>query len=427
MKIVVVGGGGREHAVIKTLLRDNKDAQIAACSGNAGYDDGVIVTGIKATDVAAVKEFCKKFMPDLVVVTPDDPLAMGMVDELMAAGFDCFGPTAAAAKIESSKVFAKNLMKKYGIPTAEYQTFDDAEKALEYVKTCPIPIVIKADGLALGKGVTVAFDRNCAVDAVKSVMRDKKFGDSGNSIVVEEFLTGPEVSVLAFTDGERIAPMTSSMDHKQAFDGDKGPNTGGMGVIAPNPFYTDEIAAECMQKIFLPTISALKKEGRIFKGCIYFGLMLTQNGPKVIEYNCRFGDPETQAVLPLFKGNLYQVFKDVARGNLNPATAEFDKTKFSCCVVVASKGYPTEYQKGFKMSLPKVNDKTEFVFVAGAAKDKDGNLVTNGGRVAGATAVADSLEQAITNAYEIADKIEFKNKFCRSDIGKKALDYAKRQ
>ena len=417
MKILVVGGGGREHAIIKKL-RENKSVEcIYALPGNAGMEDDAICVNIKATDLDGIVKFAVESAVDYAVVAPDDPLVAGCVDRLNEKGIPCFGPEAKAAIIEGSKVFSKNLMKKYGIPTAAYEVFSDMDKALEYVKVCPVPTVIKADGLALGKGVIIAETREDAKAAVLTIMQERKFGASGDEIVIEEFLEGPEVSVLSFTDGKVVKPMVSSMDHKRALDGDKGLNTGGMGTVAPNPYYTESIAEECMEKIFLPTLKAMNSEGRTFRGCLYFGLMLTKDGPKVIEYNCRFGDPETQVVLPLLKSDLLTVMQATTNGTLAETPVEFYGDS-ACCVIMASKGYPASYEKGFALNIP--YDIAGNVFVAGAAK-RDGVLVTNGGRVLGATAVADTLPQAIEEAYELISRISFENAFYRKDIGARAL------
>ena len=417
MKIMVVGSGGREHAIIKKLKENKSITEIFALPGNGGMADDATCVNIGAKDLDKIVEFAKENKIDYAVVAPDDPLVLGCVDRLNEVGISCFGPTAAAATIEGSKVFSKNLMKKYGIPTAEYEVFDNADKAIEYLKTSPIPVVIKADGLALGKGVIIAETREQAFEAVNSIMNDKKFGDSGNNIVIEEFLTGPEVSVLSFTDGETVIPMISSMDHKRAGDNDTGLNTGGMGTVAPNPYYTKTIADECMKTIFLPTIRAMKKENRTFKGCLYFGLMLTPKGPKVIEYNCRFGDPETQVVLPLLDSDLLTIMMATTNGTLKDTKVKFSD-KNACCVIMASKGYPESYEKGFELTYPK--EIANNVFVAGAAI-KDGKLVTNGGRVLGATAIADTLKDAIDGAYALTKQIKFENSYLRHDIGAKAL------
>ena len=417
MKILVVGGGGREHAIIKKIKENPEVDVIYALPGNAGMAQDAECISISAADLDAIVDFAKGHGVDYAVVAPDNPLVDGCVDRLEAVGIPCFGPRANAAIIEGSKVFSKNLMKKYGIPTAAYEVFTSAADALEYVKTCPIPTVVKADGLALGKGVVIAETREDAEAAIVSIMEDKKFGASGDSIVIEEFLTGPEVSVLSFTDGKVVVPMVSSMDHKRALDGDKGLNTGGMGTIAPNPYYTDEIAEQCMKEIFIPTMDAMNAEGRTFKGCLYFGLMLCADGPKVIEYNCRFGDPETQVVLPLLKSDLLTVMQAVTDERLAETKVEFYDGS-ACCVVVASDGYPGSYEKGKPLTIEdEVKDK---VFVAGAAF-KGGVLVTNGGRVLGCTATAEDLPSAIKAAYEVVEKVHFENAYYRHDIGAKAL------
>ena len=415
MNILVVGSGGREHAIIKKLKENKKIETIYALPGNGGIALDATCVNIGAKDIDKIVEFAISNKIDYAVVAPDDPLVLGAVDALDKVGIPCFGPTKDAAIIEGSKVFSKNLMKKYGIPTAKYETFDNANDALKYLETSSIPVVIKADGLALGKGVIIAMTLEEAQDAVKSIMEDKVFGASGNNIVIEEFLEGPEVSVLSFTDGETVIPMVSSMDHKRSGDNDTGLNTGGMGTIAPNPFYTDDIAKECMEKIFLPTINAMKKESRTFKGCLYFGLMLTKNGPKVIEYNCRFGDPETQVVLPLLKSDLLEVMMATTFGTLKDVKVEFSSGS-ACCVVLASKGYPQKYETGFEITMPSDGE----IYIAGA-KMEGGVLKTSGGRVLGATAVGKNLSEAIANAYKLADSISFENKYCRSDIGKRAL------
>lgn len=374
MKIMVVGGGGREHAIIKKLKENPTVCEIFALPGNGGIAKDATCVNIAAKDIAGITKFAVENGIDYAVVAPDDPLVLGAVDALEQQGIPCFGPNANAAIIEGSKVFSKNLMKKYGIPTAAYEVFTDMEAALNYLQTAPIPTVIKADGLALGKGVIIAQTRDEAVDAVRSMMSDKVFGKSGEQIVIEEFLTGPEVSVLSFTDGKTMIPMISSMDHKRAGDGDTGLNTGGMGTVAPNPYYTEKIALECMETIFLPTMHAMNAEGRTFKGCLYFGLMLTPNGPKVIEYNCRFGDPETQVVLPLLESDLLTIMQATTNGTLAQTEVKF-ADKNACCVIMASKGYPTAYEKGFPMDIP--DAVWSNVYVAGAAV-KDGTLVTNG-------------------------------------------------
>ena len=417
MKIMVIGGGGREHAIIKKLKENKSVDVIYALPGNGGMADDATLVPIGAKDLDAICDFAKENKIDYAVVAPDDPLVLGCVDRLEEIGVPCFGPRANAAIIEGSKVFSKNLMKKYGIPTAEYEVFESATSALEYVKTCKIPTVIKADGLALGKGVVIAMSRGEAIDAVKSIMEDKKFGASGNRIVVEEFLTGPEVSVLSFTDGKTVVPMISSMDHKRAHDNDEGLNTGGMGTIAPNPYYTDAIAAECMEKIFIPTINAMNNEGRTFKGCLYFGLMLTPDGPKVIEYNCRFGDPETQVVLPLLDSDLLTVMQATTNGTLSECEVKF-ADKNACCVIMASNGYPEKYESGFEITIP--DAVKDSVYVAGAKLAGD-KLLTAGGRVLGVTATASTLAEAIDTSYAKVKTIKFDNAFYRSDIGARAM------
>lgn len=417
MKVLVVGSGGREHAIIKKIKENKNVETIYAYPGNGGMkDDAVLVAG-SATDIEGVVSFSKTNKVDYVVVTPDDPLVLGMVDALEAEGIPCFGPKKNAAIIEGSKVFSKNLMKKYGIPTAAYEVFDDVNKALEYVETCPIPTVVKADGLALGKGVVIAMTRIEAREAVISAMSDHRFGASGDHIVIEEFLEGPEVSVLAFTDGKTLKPMVSSMDHKRALDNDEGLNTGGMGTIAPNPYYTKEIAKVCMEKIFLPTIEAMNKEERTFKGCLYFGLMLTKDGPKVIEYNCRFGDPETQVVLPLLESDLLTIMMATTNGTLDKTEVKWSD-KSACCVIMASKGYPAHYEKGFEITCEESVKKD--IYFAGAKLDGD-KLLTNGGRVLGVTSIGERLESVIKASYEKVSKIHFDNSFYRHDIGARAL------
>lgn len=418
MKILVVGNGGREHAIIKSLKKNGKADKIYALKGNGGIASDAECVDIDGKDIKAVADFAVTNCIDFAVVAPDDPLVLGAVDELESRGVKCFGPRKNAAIIEGSKVFAKNLMKKYGIPTAKYETFSDLDSAEKYLLTAPMPTVIKADGLALGKGVIIAETREEAVNAVRSMMQDKIFGESGANVVIEEFLTGPEVSVLAFTDGKCIKPMVSSMDHKRALDGDKGLNTGGMGTVAPNPYYTDKVAAECMEKIFLPTVRAMNAEGRTFKGCLYFGLMITENGPKVIEYNCRFGDPETQVVLPLLESDLLEIMLAVSEERLNETEVKF-KSGAACCVVLASEGYPAKYKTGYEITLPETADGEE-IYVAGA-KLSGGKLLTSGGRVLGAVAVADNLKAAVDKSYKLADKINFENAYKRRDIGARAL------
>ncbi len=418
MKILVVGGGGREHAIIKKLKENPQVTEIFALPGNGGIAADAVCVNIGAKDIPQIVEFAVSHGVDYAVVAPDDPLVLGAVDALEEKGIPCFGPRANAAIIEGSKVFAKDLMKKYHIPTAQYEVFTDMEAALRYLDTAPVPTVIKADGLALGKGVIIAQTRQEAKEAVQSMMQDKVFGKSGDQIVIEEFLTGPEVSVLSFTDGETVVPMISSMDHKRAGDGDTGLNTGGMGTVAPNPYYTAEVAQRCMEEIFLPTIRAMKAEGRTFRGCLYFGLMLTPNGPKVIEYNCRFGDPETQVVLPLLESDLLTIMQATTNGTLAQTEVKF-RDDYACCVILASKGYPTAYEKGYPISIPE--EIASHVYVAGAAQ-KDGQLVTSGGRVLGVTAIADSLKDAIREAYAMAETIRFDNCYYRHDIGARALE-----
>lgn len=419
MKIMVVGGGGREHAIIRKLKENPLVEEIFALPGNGGIAADATCVPIGAKEIDRIVSFASENWIDFAVVAPDDPLVLGAVDALQAIGIPCFGPEKKAAVIEGSKIFAKELMKKYGIPTAAYEVFDDLDSALEYVKTAPMPAVIKADGLALGKGVVIAETREEGAEAVREMMQEKKFGESGAKIVIEEFLTGPEVSVLSFTDGDVIVPMVSSMDHKRAHDGDEGLNTGGMGTVAPNPYYTPAIAAECMEQIFLPTISAMKAEGRTFKGCLYFGLMLTKDGPKVIEYNCRFGDPETQVVLPLLKTDLLTIMQAVAQGRLRDVKVEFSDEN-ACCVVIASKGYPVSYQSGYELTLPQTGE-GESIFVAGAKQEGD-KLLSAGGRVLGVTAKGKTLAEAIESAYALADRVRFENGFMRRDIGKRALE-----
>ncbi len=423
MKLLVVGGGGREHAIIKKLKENPAVKSITCLPGNAGIARDATCVPIKATDIDGIVQYVRENPVDFAVVAPDDPLALGCVDRLHALGVKCFGPNAAAARIEASKVFAKNLMKKYGIPTAAYEVFEDAEKALEYVRTCPIPVVVKADGLALGKGVVIAFTREEAEAAVKAAMLEGAFGASGSRIVVEEFLEGPEVSVLAFTDGHVVRPMVSSMDHKRVGDGDVGPNTGGMGTIAPNPCYTKEVAERCMKEIFLPTVQAMNAEGCPFKGCLYFGLMVTKDGPKVIEYNCRFGDPETQVVLPLLKSDLLTVMRAVEDETLADTPVEFADGA-ACCVMLASGGYPGKYEKGKAIDLGKAERMAQ-IYHSGTARDGEGRLVTAGGRVLGVSCTADDLGTAIAKAYAAADEISWDGMILRRDIGKRALGILK--
>lgn len=417
MKIMVVGGGGREHAIIKKIKQNPKVTEIVALPGNGGIAADATCVNIKATDIDAIVEYAVNNAIDYAVVAPDDPLVMGCVDRLSSEGIPCFGPNSRAAIIEGSKAFSKDLMKMYGIPTAKYENFDSLDSALSYIETCPIPTVIKADGLALGKGVIIAETREAAKQAVIEMMEDKKFGASGDRIVIEEFLEGPEVSVLSFTDGKTVVPMISSMDHKRAGDGDTGLNTGGMGTVAPNPYYTPEIADRCMKEIFLPTIKAMEDEGRTFKGCLYFGLMLTADGPKVIEYNCRFGDPETQVVLPLLESDLLEIMMAVTEERLTADMVKFSD-RSACCVIAASEGYPLSYDKGFEITIPE--EIMVSTYVAGAKLD-DGKLLTNGGRVLGVTAVEDTLEDAVKEAYKMVESVDFSNKYFRKDIGARAL------
>ena len=417
MKIMVVGGGGREHTIIKKLKENKSVEKIYALPGNGGIARDAECVDIGAKDIDAIVDFAVENSIDYAVVAPDDPLVLGAVDALAARGIPAFGPKKGAAMIEGSKVFSKNLMKKYGIPTASYEVFENAADALAYLETAPIPTVIKADGLALGKGVIIAMTRNEAYAAVRDMMEEHVFGKSGDRIVIEEFLEGPEVSVLAFTDGKTLVPMVSSMDHKRAGDGDTGLNTGGMGTVAPNPYYTEAIAAECMETIFLPTIRAMAAEGHPFTGCLYFGLMLTKNGPRVIEYNCRFGDPETQVVLPLLESDLLTVMQATTAGTLADCEVRFSKGA-AACVIMASGGYPSSYEKGYPITIPE--ELADHVVVAGAAM-KDGTLVTSGGRVLGVCATADTLPDALALAYERTEAIHFEKAFYRHDIGKRAL------
>ena len=417
MKILVVGGGGREHAIIKSLKKNPCITQIFAAPGNGGIAEDAQCVAIGALEIDKLVSFAVENQIDYAVIAPDDPLVLGCVDAMEEKGIACFGPRKNAAIIEGSKVFAKDLMKKYSIPTAKYETFDNAAAALAYLEDAPIPTVVKADGLALGKGVIIAQTREEAKTAVRDMMEGGVFGASGSRVVIEEFLTGPEVSVLAFTDGKTVKPMVSSMDHKRIGDFDTGLNTGGMGTVAPNPYYTEEIAQRCMKEIFLPTIVAMNQEGRSFKGCLYFGLMLTPDGPKVIEYNCRFGDPETQVVLPLLESDLLTVMQATTNGTLAETEVKFSD-RHACCVILASAGYPTAYQKGYEITMtPEARCAT---YVAGG-KLENGKLVTSGGRVTGTTAIADSLEDAVAEAYRLSDGVNFQNSYRRSDIGQRAL------
>lgn len=417
MNIAIIGGGGREHAIIKKIKENKSVEKIYAIPGNAGMRADAICIDISPTDLENIKNFVIENKIDYCIVSPDDPLVLGLVDILQKNGIDCFGPEKKSAIIEGSKIFSKNLMKKYNIPTAKYETFSDYESAVNYLETMSMPVVIKADGLALGKGVTIAQDKEEAIAAIKTSMLDKKFGKSGENIVIEEFLTGVEVSVLTFTDGKTIVPMISSMDHKLSKDDDKGVNTGGMGTIAPNPYYTTEIAKQCMEKIFIPTINAMKSENRTFKGCLYFGLIITDDGVKVIEYNCRFGDPETQVVLPLLKSDLLTIMQAVTKGYLADVDVEFSNDS-ACCVVMASDGYPEKYDKGFEIKV--ADEILDNVYFAGAI-EKDGKLYTNSGRVLGVTGVDTTLKKAIEKSYDMIKQIDFENSYYRKDIGKKAL------
>ena len=416
-KVMVVGGGGREHAIVRSLKKSDQISKIFAVPGNGGIAADAECVAIGAKDIDAIVEFAKSNAIDYAVVAPDDPLVLGCVDALTKVGIPCFGPEACAAIIEGSKVFSKNLMKKYNIPTAAFEVFTEMDAALEYLKTAPIPTVIKADGLALGKGVIIAMTREEAVDAVRSMMEDRVFGESGSRVVIEEFLVGPEVSVLAFTDGKCVKPMVSSMDHKRAKDGDRGLNTGGMGTIAPNPYYTSEIAEECMKTIFLPTIDAMNAEGRTFRGCLYFGLMLTERGPKVIEYNCRFGDPETQVVLPLLESDLFTIMRACTDGTLADCEVKFSEGS-ACCVVMASDGYPQAYKSGYEIT---VDDSFEGELYVAGAKLEGGRVLTAGGRVLGVTATAPTLREAVAKASTESEKVHFENSYKRSDIGQRAL------
>ena len=425
MKLLLVGGGGREHAILQKLRENPAVKEIYALPGNGGMAGEATCVPVKATDIHTISAFAKEKVIDFAVVAPDDPLCLGLVDLLNESGIPAFGPDKKAALIEGSKVFAKDLMKKYAIPTAAYETFGDAQAAFAYLKGCKYPVVVKADGLALGKGVLICLTRAEAEDAIRSIMQEKIFGASGSRVVVEEFLEGPEVSVLCFTDGETIKPMVSSMDHKRALDFDQGLNTGGMGVIAPNPFYTEETASRCMREIFLPTIEAMTKEGRTFRGCLYFGLMLTDLGPKVIEYNCRFGDPEAQAVLPLLQSDLLAIMMATANGTLNQTEVSFSSGA-SCCVVLASGGYPVAYETG--KEIKGLNAKKEpgvYYFHAGTKRLEDGKILTSGGRVLGVTAVADTLTAAVQKAYRACDSVSFENMHMRRDIGQRALNASK--
>lgn len=422
MKVLVVGGGGREHALVRKIKESKKVDEIFCTPGNGGISYDAKCFDVAATDIDGVVNLAKEIKSDLVVVAPDDPLVAGMVDALDEAGFKTFGPRANAAIIEGSKVFSKELMQKYNIPTAEYKVFDNAEEAIEYIKERnEFPTVIKADGLALGKGVIIPENLDDAIAGVKEIMEDKIFGASGNNIVVEEFLTGPEVSVLAFTDGKCVKPMVSSMDHKRALDGDKGLNTGGMGTVSPNPYYTQEVAKECMDKIFMPTINAMNNEGRTFKGCLYFGLMITPKGPKVIEYNCRFGDPETQVVLPRLKTDIVDIFEAIDNETLSDLNVEWSDDACAC-VIMASGGYPKSYPKGIEITGLSNGQLDGVTVYHAGTKLQDNKLVTSGGRVLGVTALGDTLENALKKSYDAVEKIHFEGAHYRRDIGKRALE-----
>lgn len=422
MKVLVVGGGGREHALVRKIKESKKVDEIFCTPGNGGISYDAKCFDVAATDIDGVVNLAKEIKADLVVVAPDDPLVAGMVDALNEAGFKTFGPRANAAIIEGSKVFSKELMQKYNIPTAEYKVFDNAEEAIDYIKERnEFPTVIKADGLALGKGVIIPENLDDAIAGVKEIMEDKIFGASGNNIVVEEFLTGPEVSVLAFTDGKCVKPMVSSMDHKRALDGDKGLNTGGMGTVSPNPYYTQEVAKECMDKIFIPTINAMNNEGRTFKGCLYFGLMITPKGPKVIEYNCRFGDPETQVVLPRLKTDIVDIFEAIDNETLSDLDVEWSDDACAC-VIMASGGYPKSYPKGIEITGLSNGQLGGVTVYHAGTKLQDNKLVTSGGRVLGVTALGDTLENALKKSYDAVEKIHFEGAHYRRDIGKRALE-----
>ena len=423
MNILVVGGGGREHAIIKKLRENERVETIYALPGNGGIAQDAVCTGIAATDLDGIAAFARENPVDFAVIAPDDPLVLGLADRLRGLGIPCFGPSAKAAAIEGSKVFAKDLMRKYGIPTARYQVFTSSAEALAYLETCPYPAVVKADGLALGKGVLICEDVAAARAAIASIMEEKIFGASGSRVVIEEFLTGPEVSVLAFTDGKTVVPMVSSMDHKRALDGDQGLNTGGMGTFSPSPFYTEEVDAFCREHIYQKTVDAMAAEGREFKGIIFFGLMLTEDGPKVLEYNARFGDPEAQVVLPRMNNDIVDVFEACVDGTLDQVELEFQDNA-AVCVVLASQGYPVKYEKGFEIrGLENFKGKDGYYVFHAGSKFQDGKIVTNGGRVLGVTALGEDLKKARANAYEAVKWVDFDNKYCRGDIGK-AIDEA---
>ena len=423
MKVLVIGGGGREHAIVQSLAKSDRIEKMYCAPGNAGIAEYAECVSIGVMEFEKLVSFAKEKSIDYVVVAPDDPLAAGLVDEFEKAGIRAFGPRANAAIIEGSKAFSKDLMKKYNIPTAAYENFEDADAALEYLKTAKMPIVLKADGLALGKGVLICNTREEAIDGVKEIMQDKKFGNAGNRMVIEEFMTGREVSVLSFVDGKTIRIMTSAQDHKRAGDGDTGLNTGGMGTFSPSPFFTKEIEDRCMKEIFVPTVEALRAEGREFKGVIFFGLMLTEDGPKVLEYNARFGDPETQVVLPRMKNDLLEVMEACTDGTLDKIELEFEDNA-AVCVVLASDGYPVKYEKGFEIKgLDAFKDKDDYFCFHAGSKFADGKIVTNGGRVLGVTAKGSDLKEARKKAYEATEWVSFENKYMRHDIGK-AIDEA---
>lgn len=421
MRLMVIGGGGREHAIIKKLNENPDVTEVFALPGNGGIAQDAECVPIGTKEIDKIVEFAKAKKIDFAVVAPDDPLVLGAVDRLHEIGIPCFGPDSRAAIIEGSKVFSKNLMKKYGIPTAQYEVFQDAKAAIHYLeKQSEFPIVVKADGLALGKGVLICTSFEEAKAAVCRIMMDKAFGESGNQIVIEEFLTGPEVSVLAFTDGKTIVPMISSMDHKRAQDGDEGLNTGGMGTVSPNPYYKEDISKVCMETIFLPTVKAMSAEGRKFKGCLYFGLILTEKGPKVIEYNCRFGDPETQVVLPLLKTDLLTIMKAVEEERLGDLNIQFTEGS-ACCVIIASGGYPEKYETGYSIDFGEACKKEQVIIYHAGTKRENGKLLTSGGRVLGVTGLGDNIVEAMANAYDAAGEIEFWEAYYRKDIGQKAL------
>ena len=423
MNVMVVGGGGREHAIIKKIKENKNIKKIYALPGNGGISEYAVCIDIDAKNIDQIAKFAQNNNIDYAIISPDDPLVLGAVDKLENIGIPCFGPNSKAAIIEGSKVFSKEFMKKYNIPTAKYEVFENNQLALDYLKYSNYPIVIKADGLALGKGVFIAKNYLEASEAIRLIMQEKIFKESGNKIVVEEYLCGYEVSILSFTDGKTIIPMISSMDHKKAKDEDQGLNTGGMGAIAPNPYYTEEIAKICMEKIFRPTINGMNAEGRKFKGCLYFGLIITKDGPKVIEYNCRFGDPEAQTILPLLKSDLFSIMKATTEEKLSQIKINFE-SKNSCCVVLSSEGYPQKYETGFEIKIPK--DIKKYINISGA-KLEDKSLITSGGRVLCITEVADTLELAIKGVYEKVEKISFKNKYYRKDIGKRALKHIRKE